>query len=205
MPGNFYHFSHIVSPMRNMTTLDEIKSFPLMQIAPGSIDEDSINDLSRKVAELKRNGEVVSAWAGRLYEAVWPIRGYEEFLCDLIAAPEICEYLLDKVTERNIEVTKGVVKAGIDVLVSGDDVGNQRTLTMSKSLWRKHLKTRWAKIYTAAREINPDIQIFYHSDGNIMEILEELIEIGVTILNPLQPECMDVPKAKKICEGRVVF
>ena len=76
---------------------------------------------------------------------------------------------------------------------------------MSKSLWRKHLKTRWAKIYTAAREINPDIQIFYHSDGNIMEILEELIEIGVTILNPLQPECMDVPKAKKICEGRVVF
>lgn len=203
--ANFFHFSHIVSPMRNMNTLEEIKAFPLMEIVPGSINEESVFELSKKIEELKKSGEVVLAWAGRLFEAAWPIRGYEEFLCDMITAPEICDYLLDKITERNMEVTMAVVKAGIDVLISGDDVGNQRTLTMSKPLWRKFIKSRWAEIYAAARRINPNIQIYYHSDGNIMDIVEELIEIGVTILNPLQPECMDITEAKRICEGKVVF
>lgn len=53
------------------------------------------------------------------------------------------------------------------------------------------MKSRWAKVYAAAKEINPKIKIWYHSDGNIEAIIDELIEIGVDILNPVQPECLD--------------
>jgi len=63
--------------------------------------------------------------------------------------------------------------------------------------WREFIKVKWAEVYLAAKSIKPDIQIWYHSDGNIIEIIPELIEIGVTILNPLQPECIDLLKVKR--------
>ncbi len=67
------------------------------------------------------------------------------------------------------------------------------------------IKERWAKVYAAAREIKPDIQIWYHSDGNIEEIIPEMIEIGLTVLNPVQPECIDVVKLKKLYGKKMVF
>ena len=67
------------------------------------------------------------------------------------------------------------------------------------------MKPRWAKVFAAARAIKPDIQIWYHSDGNIMDIIPELIEIGVTILNPVQPECLDPREVKRRFGSRVVI
>jgi len=67
------------------------------------------------------------------------------------------------------------------------------------------MKPRWASIYAAAKEINPDIQIWYHSDGNITEIIPELIEIGVTILNPVQPECLDPLMVKQKYGDKLVI
>ena len=63
---------------------------------------------------------------------------------------------------------------------------------MSKELWRKWLKPRLLEVITAARSIKPDIHIFYHTDGKVDPVIPELIEIGIDILNPVQPECMDV-------------
>ena len=67
------------------------------------------------------------------------------------------------------------------------------------------MKPRWAKVYEAARRIKKDIQIWYHSDGNIMEVIPELIEIGVTILNPLQPECLDPVEVKALYGDKIVI
>jgi uroporphyrinogen decarboxylase len=63
--------------------------------------------------------------------------------------------------------------------------------------WRRFMKSRWVKVYAAARAIKPDVQIWYHSDGNVASIIPELIEIGVTILNPVQPECVDPLSVKR--------
>jgi uroporphyrinogen decarboxylase len=63
--------------------------------------------------------------------------------------------------------------------------------------WRSLIKSRWAEVYAAAKAVKPDIRIRYHSDGNIGSIIPELIEIGVDILNPIQPECLDVADVKK--------
>ena len=67
------------------------------------------------------------------------------------------------------------------------------------------MKSRWAQVYAAAREIKPDIQIWYHSDGNIWDIIPELIEIGVTILNPVQPECIDPVKVKETYGDKIAI
>jgi len=94
-------------------------------------------------------------------------------------------------------VAKATAKAGVDVLKTGDDVATQNSLIFSPQIWRSVMKPRWAEVYQEARKIKKDIQIWYHSDGNTDEIIQDLIEIGVTILNPVQPECMDPIKVKE--------
>jgi len=78
----------------------------------------------------------------------------------------------------------------LDILRLGDDIGAQQSMLISKELWRKWLKPRYLEIITAARNIKPDIHIFYHTDGKVDPVIPELIEIGIDILNPVQPECM---------------
>jgi uroporphyrinogen decarboxylase len=140
-----------------------------------------------------------------MYEDAWQIRGYEEYLMDMIAAPEICEFIMDKLCERNIFAATAAARAGVDFIMSGDDVASQRAMMFDVELWRKFNKCRWAKVYAAAREINPNIPIWYHSDGNIEDIIPDLIEIGVTIINPVQPECVDVNKLKHQYGRHLVF
>ena len=73
------------------------------------------------------------------------------------------------------------------------------------ALWRSVMKPRWAKVIEAARAIKPDIHVWYHSDGNIWEILDDLVEIGVTILNPVQPECMNPLEVRRRMGKKLAF
>ena len=74
---------------------------------------------------------------------------------------------------------------------------------MDKELWRKWLKPRLKRGIDSAKSINPDVLCYYHSDGDISDIIEDLIEIGVDILNPIQPECMDPVAVKERYGSRV--
>jgi len=96
-------------------------------------------------------------------------------------------------------------EAGVDILRLGDDVGSQKGMLMSPEVWRKWLKPGLKKVIKSARDINPEIHIFYHSDGYIEPIIPELIEIGVDILNPVQPECMDPAKLKREYGDKLAF
>ena len=80
----------------------------------------------------------------------------------------------------------------------GDDVGTQRGMLMSPAMWRRWLKPRLARAIAAARRVRPDVLVFYHSDGDVRPIIGELIEIGVDILNPVQPECMDPGRSQAL-------
>jgi uroporphyrinogen decarboxylase len=76
---------------------------------------------------------------------------------------------------------------------------------ISPELWRDTIKPRLASVICAAKEIKPDILIFYHGDGNMERILPDLIEIGVEVLNPVQPECMDPIKMKERYGDNLAF
>jgi uroporphyrinogen decarboxylase len=91
------------------------------------------------------------------------------------------------------------------VLSMGDDVGTQRGMLMSVRMWRQHLKPRLARVIAAGRAVRPDVLVFYHSDGNMAAIIPDLIEIGVDILNPVQPECMDPAALKAQYGDRLSF
>ena len=140
-----------------------------------------------------------------MYEDAWQIRDNEKFLMDFVLHEDFVDSILDRLMRRNLNRAVDYARAGVDLLTSGDDVANQNAMMFSPEIWRKHIKSRWAKVYAAARAVKPDIQIQYHSDGNIWEIIPELLEIGVTILNPVQPECIDPMAVRKRFGKRLVL
>jgi uroporphyrinogen decarboxylase len=139
----------------------------------------------------------VAGSVGHTYETSWQIRGYEEFLTDLMLRPAMAEALLDRIANRNCLTATATARAGVDYLRLGDDVASQRSLMFPPEIWRRVFKPRLAKIIEAGRREKPDLDVWYHSDGNIWEIIPDLIEVGVTILNPIQPECMDPVKLQR--------
>jgi uroporphyrinogen decarboxylase len=200
VPGSVEHFTRFVSPLRHATTLKEIENYPFQ-----TYDGWGVDSIPAEIEACHAKGQIASGYIGHMYEDAWEIRGYEEFLMDMYAEPDICHFILDKICEKNIVAAKAFAKAGVDMLVTGDDVASQIALMFNPDIWREFIKSRWAKVYAAAREIKPDIEIWYHSDGNIEVIIPELIDIGVTILNPIQPECVDVYKLQKEYGKHLVF
>jgi len=198
--GSLYHFTERISPLRNAQSLAELEEYPVVDYE--GWDE---SEMAGEVAELHRRGRIVSGYVGHIYESAWQVRGYEEFLTDMLVQPEWCEVLLDKFARRAKNIARAAARAGADCLDCGDDVANQKSLMFRIDLWRKLMKPRWAEVWAAAREVNRDIQILYHSDGNIETIIDELREIGMTILNPLQPECMDLERIAKSYRGELLF
>jgi uroporphyrinogen decarboxylase len=140
-----------------------------------------------------------------LFEIAWYLRGMDRFMEELVCGEEMAEALLDKLTEIRIGMATRYAQAGADILMLGDDVATQVDMMISPQLWRDTLKPRLARVIAAAKAANPDILIFYHGDGNMARIVPELIEIGVEILNPVQPECMDPFEMKKLYGDRLAF
>jgi uroporphyrinogen decarboxylase len=203
VPGSMYHFTHIVSPLRNADTLSEIEKFKFPSHCDCRREDKKV--LRDAVIKAHSEGKVARCYIGHMYEDAWQIRDYQKFLMDMVLQPEICEYILDRLMEYNIETAVAGAEAGADFIRLGDDVANQRTLMFSIDMWRHFIKPRWAKVIAEARKIKTDIAVWYHSDGNIMSIVPELIEIGVDILNPVQPECMDIMEVKRKFGRQIVI
>ena len=133
-----------------------------------------------------------------IFEAGWYIRGFERTLMDMAADPDYAHALFDKVMEFPLRAGLRMLDEGADLIWLGDDVGMQHRMIMSVDMWRTFLKPRLAKLIASFKAKREDIIIAYHSCGYIEPIIEDLIEIGLDVLNPIQPLAMDpaVIKAK---------
>ncbi len=200
VPSGFYHFWGYVSPLRNAKSLKEIEEYPLRDV-----NEWDDSHLADEVAAAHAAGRVVVGGVGHMYETAWQIRGYEQFLMDTIERPAWDECLLQRLANNNMIKATAYAKAGADIINCGDDVANQNALMFSPDTWRKLIHSRWEKIWRAVKEIRPEVCIWYHSDGNIEAIVPELVEAGLDILNPVQPECVDTDAIRRRFGKRLTF
>jgi uroporphyrinogen decarboxylase len=180
-------FEYFINPLKKAMTLQEIENYP----SP-SVDVHSLDLVMREAGEIRESGRMSSSYSGSLYEWCWNLRGQEEFMIDLYENPEFVDALLEKVSELTQNLAVATVRAGVDVLAFYDDAGMQTALQISPAHWRKHIKPRWKKVWEAVKKKNGDAIIFLHSCGCIEEIIPDLIEIGLDVLHPIQPETMDV-------------
>jgi uroporphyrinogen decarboxylase len=189
--GEATHFRTMLHPLETVTDIHQLESLPWPEwVPPGSVDR-----MRADAAAQHERGHVVAASCEcTLFEHAWYLRGMDNLFMDLVEDNGIAPWLLDHFTERSIAVCRAYVEAGADVIGLGDDVGTQRGMMMSLADWRTHLRPRLKRVIDAIRDAQTDrpVAIRYHSDGDIRAILDDLVQIGVDILNPVQPECMPV-------------
>src|SRR5579859_3461708 len=133
---------------------------------------------------------IVGVTPTTIFESAWALRGYDRLLMDLAIDPERAEQVLDITYNYHLAVTQQLARLGVDMIWLGDDVGSQNTMLISPAMWRRFFKPRMTTLINCLKTINPQLKIAYHSDGAIYPIIPDLIEIGVDVLNPIQPASM---------------
>ncbi len=138
-----------------------------------------------------------------LYERAWTLRGMENMMMDFYDHPAFAHALLDAIADFNIAVIRNAVRHDIDAVYFGDDWGAQQGLQMGPELWREFIRPRLKRMYAAVRDAGKFVMI--HSCGDVDELFDDLVEIGLNCFNPFQPEVMDVPALHARYLGRLAF
>ncbi len=138
-----------------------------------------------------------------LFERAWTMRGMENLMIDFLAHPEFIHELLTAIADYNIAQIEKALEYDIDGVHFGDDWGQQHGLIMGPDIWKDFIKPQLARMYKKVRDSGKYVMI--HSCGDVDELLDDLIEIGVTCFNPFQPEVMDVEVILNQYRGRLNF
>ena len=202
IPDPHVHYTTYVHPMVRLTSPDELAEYPF----PDRLADYRWERVPAMVAGLHARGLAVEGGMEcTIFERAWYLRSMGQLFADFVENPAFAEALLDRITAISCGMAERFARADVDVLGLGDDVGIQTGMLMSPATWRRWLKLRLAKVIQSARAVKPDILVKYHSDGNPEAIIPELVEIGVDILNPVQPECIDPAEAKRRYGDRLAF
>ena len=138
-----------------------------------------------------------------LFERAWTLRGMEDLMVDMLEAPEFVDELMDAILEYDIQVLNDALKYEIDGVQFGDDWGQQSGLLFGGRLWRRFIKQRVAHLYSQVKASGK--AVFIHSCGKVQELFPELIELGLDVFNPFQPEVMDPFAIKRQFGNRLCF
>ena len=138
-----------------------------------------------------------------LYERAWTLRGMENLMIDFLDHPQFVQALFNAIAEYNIAQVEKALAYDIDAVYFGDDWGQQRGLQMGPRLWRKFIYPVLQRMYAVVRDAGK--YVFIHSCGDVDELFDDLIAIGLNCFNPFQPEVMDVFSLLKRYRGRLTF
>ncbi|MGA2977290.1 MAG: uroporphyrinogen decarboxylase family protein [Spirochaetia bacterium] len=140
-----------------------------------------------------------------LYERAWGMRGLENMYLDMVERPGFTEALLDRILDFNLKIIEAGLEKfpEIDGVHFGDDFGDQNGISMGPERWRALIKPRLARQYGLVKSAGKKVSI--HSCGRVQAILDDLVEIGVDLFNPFQPEVVDVEQVFRRYHGRLSF
>jgi len=193
---------------------NQIRRSPLQEA--GEAEMLSYQHPHERIDQLLENMEPVVALADRffigcdvspcLFEMVCRLRGMENTLLDLAAAPDLARVMLERAGAFCLELAEAACQRfSLDWLWTGDDVGGQRTMVMGPERWRDMIRPHLAEIFAVGKA--HDLWVAYHSCGAIRPIIPDLIEMGLDVLNPVQRSCpgMDPLELKQEFGDRLSF
>jgi len=181
------HMMRMRHPMKDFDSLEQIAAYPFPDFSKSSRAEQEKSVYAAKYDDFITMGKMPMT----IWETSWYLRGMENLMVDMMSDDPIAEALFNRVTEIAVIRAKAFAMSGVDILFIGDDIGMQRSIMMKESLYSDWLKPRLKEVINAAKAINPDIVVIYHSCGFITPMIPHLVEAGIDVLNPIQPECMD--------------
>ncbi len=153
--------------------------------------------LPARVEALKQAGYwVLGSGGAHPFKQAWHMRGFENFLCDYVARPAWVEAIYERLLGFIVPMCRASAAAGTDMIDFWGDVAMQDRMLVPPQRWRSLDKPAWRRIISQTRQVNPRVRFFFHSDGDIRPILDDLIEVGFDVINPLQPECLNPAEVK---------
>lgn len=196
-------------PLAHATSVDHVRNYPKWP-SPDWFDYTCIRE---QVATARATGRVVVFMGDRLnrcaqLKPAMYLRGVEQILLDLVEAPEIAEHIFRRVADFYLEYARRTLAAaggGIDIFMTGDDFGMQTGLLISPAMWRQYLRPGFKAFVDLGKHYG--CKVAHHSCGSIQPIIPDLIDCGLDILNPIQPEAHDMAGAdlKRLFGDRLCF
>ncbi len=172
---------------------------------PDFAREDRYTGLRQLIAQYGSEYGIMGGAACTLFELAWYLMGIERVLMDLVREKDFMNVFLDDLMQWVDVAGSKMVELGVDIIWIGDDFGTQDRMLMAPALFREFFKPRYQKLFQKWKAINPNVKTAFHSDGNIYPIIPDLVEIGLDILNPVQPKSMDPAKLKKEFGKQLTF
>lgn len=150
--------------------------------APGRFD-DARRDIDRLGKEYFVIGDVELS----LFELAWHLAGMEKYLIGMAMEEEWAAALDQRVEEWTTGLALSLVDAGVDALWFGEDLGSQTSMLISPAQWRVRYKPRHKRIIDRVKAANPEVLVIMHSDGAVAPLIDDFIELGIEVYNPVQP------------------
>lgn len=191
--------------------IEEVEDLAVRTGWDGKMEWWDFSTIEEEIDRINENGQ---RWikahgdpSGLQHLTMWA--GDEKFLCDLIADEELAVAMIEKHNDIRLEHALKTLEAGkgkINELAGGGDYGSQAGLLISRDMFRKFFKDLYIKFYKEIKK-NFDVEIFFHSCGSIQDLIPELVEVGVTILDPIQVSAqnMEIEILKKRFGNQLTF
>ncbi len=201
-----YYMDISLHPLAN-ATLADLRGYPW----PRGDDPSRFGGLRERALRLKNDTPyaVVSGISGVVYEICWYLRGLEQWFCDLVQNPDLCEALLDQTLKFWLDWFRlflDEVADVVDVIMIGDDLAGQRGPLFNPVIYRRMVKPRQRRLVQYIRS-RTRAKIWYHTCGACAEFIPDLIENGADVLNPVQVSAAGMePRELKLRFGsRIAF
>jgi uroporphyrinogen decarboxylase len=173
-----------------LVTPENVESFPF----PDPNDPARYSSFDKAV-DPNGNTAVLVSLGFSLFERAWTLAGMENVLMAMVSDKRFADALLDRILEFNLAIIENACTKNVDIFRFGDDWGHQRGVLMGPSLWREFIKPRFRRMCELVKSKGKLVML--HSCGKVDELFPDLIECGLDIFNPFQPEVMDVFEIKK--------
>ena len=138
-----------------------------------------------------------------LFERQHFLRGMENTFCDFASNGLEVERLLETLCDNLIELIREWGQTQISAYYLTDDWGSQTGLMISPALWKKYFRGHYRRIIEEIHRLGRDV--IFHSCGNVMRLVPELIDLGVDVLDPIQPKAMNLDDVGRQFGGKVAF
>lgn len=185
-------------PMAKTNDLDSLHM-------PDFRDKKKYVESKKMIEKYGKDFGIMGAVACTLFELSWYLRGMDKVMEDMILRKDFLHAYLDKLLTWVWDAGTILVELGVDVIWIGDDFGAQDRMLIAPELFREFFKPRYDKLFSHLKRINPNIKFAFHTDGNNIPILQDFIDVGVNILNPVQPKSMDPGEIKKKFGDKLSF
>ncbi len=206
-PGDWYPGVH---PLQDARTVEELDTYPGWPDMSDPTRIAHVQEAARRLAEEEQFAIMATPWLLFPFERAHAMQGLETFLLNMATDPDFARELLERIAKHCKQLMGRFLEAlgdNVDIIKIGDDLGTEQGLLISPAMYRDILKPihadfiRFIKARTKAK-------VFFHSDGDVAPLIEDFIEIGVDILNPIQTSAgtmSDLVSLKKRFGRNIVF